>query len=310
MGLFGSIANIVKKVETTTVGIAKQAGSDIAGGLNLLSSIASHPVDTTKALTKFAVSPSSTTAQNVANVVNRTTTEKATTTIKNTVINTAIASAAILTAGTTAGRAAAVKVISTLTPASAAGKIAVVAAIPISIGVLSSSEKARTAVIDAPSSLANFGSNVGALIENPNLDNLKTTIKDNPVISSGIVAGTAAIVGFAGANLISNAVNTEAIKKNTEATLLNQGKVITSQLPYSKEIQMVEVPKVQSPSENGGVVSTAQTSKTAVATKKKKKKKAVKKKKKVVRKKTTKKKKKVYKKKKTTKKRRKIKKRK
>lgn len=88
----------------------------------------------------------------------------------------------------------------------------------VASNILVSSSKAREAVINAPSSLSNFGQNLGQVIENPSKDNILQTVKENPIVSSVAVASTAALVGYGTSNLIASVANTAAIKNNTNAS--------------------------------------------------------------------------------------------
>lgn len=115
-----------------------------------------------------------------------------------------------------------------LIPKTIIGKVATTAAIPIAVGVISKKPvESAKALISAPSNLANFGGNTANLISNPSVDNLKTLFKENPVISTSVVAGAVAVAGLGTAGLVSNYLNTQAVKENTAA------RSPSSQLPFS-----------------------------------------------------------------------------
>lgn len=131
---------------------------------------------------------------------------------------TATVAGAVLTAGTSLGRTAAVTVAKTLVPKTAKGVIATAVAAPVVVGVLSSSSKAREGLISAPSSLANVGSNIGKVIENPTIENVKETFKENPVAATLIAAAPLAIVGGGISGTVASIANTAAVKENTKAS--------------------------------------------------------------------------------------------
>jgi len=92
--------------------------------------------------------------------------------------------------------------------------LAVVSA-PIVAGAVVSSPKIRGAALNAPSSLANFGGNVGALVEDPNLENLKKLATENPLITAGAAAAGLGVLGVGAAG----ALSTLATRQNTKAII-------------------------------------------------------------------------------------------
>ena len=113
-----------------------------------------------------------------------------------------------------------------------------VAAIPVTAAVVSSS-KLQNSIVKAPSELANFGSNVGKLIDNPTIANVKETFKENPILSGAAIAAGAAVVGGGlglAANTVATFMNTKATKENslasTEPSLANT-EPIGVQLPQA-----------------------------------------------------------------------------
>lgn len=104
-------------------------------------------------------------------------------------------------------------------PKTLAGKAAVVTAAPIVYGLVKANPQgAQTVVEKAPSQLANFGQNVGSLVSDPSLNNVKEIYKENPVIATTATAAVVGAIGLATAGIVSNISNTLAIKKNTAAT--------------------------------------------------------------------------------------------
>lgn len=96
-------------------------------------------------------------------------------------------------------------------------KTALLVSAPIVTNALIASPKLREAAINAPDSLANFGSNVGGLVEDPSLKNLEKIAKENPIITTvagatGLVALGAAGRGVAG--IVATVQNTQALKEN------------------------------------------------------------------------------------------------
>lgn len=277
MGIFDSITKGVK-----------QLGSDVAGGLNLLSSAFVKPVDTISSLAKFAVNPNKENAQSIINVVNQSKAMPLSSSISRTVATTGVAAAAIVSAPIVAPTAAkAVSNFVTNNPGKTA--IAITAAVPVTAALIQS-PKAREAVVSAPSSLANFGSNVGQLIENPSISNATNIFKENPIVASTIVAGAAIATGAASAGVISTLLNTKAVKENTAAMgpqLISSNVPVTMTSLSPSESKNAAVPVTATvPS------GTLTASSSGASTKKKKKKKKSKKKKVYKKKKSSKKKKK------------------
>jgi len=120
-----------------------------------------------------------------------------------------------------------VSVAKSLIPKSTAGKVIAIASAPVVVGALSSSPKASTALVNAPSSLVNFGSNVGKVLENPTLSNVQQTIKENPLISGAVV--TTGLIATGGAiKAVTNVLQTQAVRENTQA--------IKEQIPQTSQL--------------------------------------------------------------------------
>lgn len=97
-------------------------------------------------------------------------------------------------------------------------KVALGVAAPVVAGALMSSQKVRSEVVNLPSTLTEFGADIGNAIDNPSLSSLGQIVKDNPVASSVAAAGILGVAGLGAASLISNVANTQAVKANTKAT--------------------------------------------------------------------------------------------
>lgn len=173
----------------------------------------------------------------VANVENKTLK-----TALETVANHPYLAAGVVAGGITAVAqpAAAAAVVKSAIPATTKGKVAAAVIAPVAIGALTTSEKAREGVLNAPSSLANFGANVGKVIESPSLATIKETFKENPVIATAATLGAAAVVGGGiglAANTVATALNTRATNANTEPTTAT-GEIPVSQGGVLKETTM------------------------------------------------------------------------
>lgn len=110
--------------------------------------------------------------------------------------------------------------VSSFVAAPVATKAAVVIAAPIATSAVLQSPKLQKAIVNAPKSLANVGSNVGNLIENPSIENAKKLVTENPIIAGGAaLAGIAAVGGGLGlaANTVAMMGNTKAMKNEMES---------------------------------------------------------------------------------------------
>lgn len=157
--------------------------------------------------------------------------------ITGTVISTAGYAAAILTAGAAAGAAKAgtlatsVKaMVPKLLPSTLKGKVIAAVAAPVVIGAVASNPlKAVNVAASTPSKLANVGYNLAELGANPSIDNLKTLVKENPLIVGGAaLVGGAAIIKTA-APVVSNVLLREEMKDQT-AIFERQAKAAESSL--------------------------------------------------------------------------------
>lgn len=110
-------------------------------------------------------------------------------------LNTGTVAAAVLTGGTSVGRTAAIQIGKSLIPTTAKGSLTTAVVVTAGAGVLSTTKKPLEAVTKAPGALFNFGSNVGGLIEDPNLRSAEKLLKENPLITGVALAGTGLLVG-------------------------------------------------------------------------------------------------------------------
>lgn len=116
-----------------------------------------------------------------------------------------------------AGAVNAVKSVFTALPTSA--KVISIVATPVVVGAVVENPKIAVEAAKTPSKLANFGSNASALLANPSVDNLKTLVKENPVIAAGTALAGAAVVGGGlglAANTAATYFNTQSTNKNTQ----------------------------------------------------------------------------------------------
>ena len=126
-----------------------------------------------------------------------------------------------LAVGATATKAAASKVVTSipsLLPTTTKGKIVAAAATPVVIGAtISQPSKVAQAVVDTPKGLFNVGGNLGNLVAEPSIKNVKTLVTENPVIVGGAIAAAAAVGAKGIIPAIATARQTEAIQEQTKA---------------------------------------------------------------------------------------------
>lgn len=227
MGILSSISKgIAKVLDTTTVAIA-------------------HPVKTLTAV----VSPKTT----VNDVIKEHFSQPLSKQITQTVLGTAGIAATVATAGATGilGKAAAAskpaQVVATaakaLVPNTTKKVLATAAVAPIVTSAVISNPKAA---LEAPNKIVNFQTNVGELIANPSLDKLKETVKENPLISTGVAVGTAVAVGAGVAGLAGSIANTMAIKENTKITKeLNTPVILPQAVGSADGVKVTEIKPAQ-----------------------------------------------------------------
>jgi len=108
------------------------------------------------------------------------------------------------------------------------GKVLTVAATPLVASALVSQPKAASIILSAPSAAARFGGNASDFIANPTLQGAKKVASESPLITGALALGTVATIGSGLSGTIATALNTQAVKKNTQAS--------TNALPTSPPI--------------------------------------------------------------------------
>jgi hypothetical protein len=189
-----------------------------------------------------------------------------------TLIAAAIAPAAVIHAGTISTAAA--PIVSKVT-AAAVAKPLTAAAVVVGGLVVAKSSKAKEAIVNAPSNVANF-------VDNPSAKTGAQIYKDNPVLAGAITAGTAIVVGAGLTGVVSSAINTAAVRANTAATAAVVAPAAAA--IASNPIQAAPAAIAPAAAITAAPIETIKataTPVTATTPTKKKKKKAVKKKKKV-----------------------------
>jgi hypothetical protein len=196
-----------------------------------------------------------------------------------TLIAAAIAPAAVIHAGTISTAAA--PIVSKVT-AAAVAKPLTAAAVVVGGLVVAKSSKAKEAIVNAPSSINKFTSNVANFVDNPSAKTGAQIYKDNPVLAGAITAGTAIVVGAGLTGVVSSAINTAAVRANTAATAAVVAPAAAA--IASNPIQAAPAAIAPAAAITAAPIETIKataTPVTATTPTKKKKKKAVKKKKKV-----------------------------
>lgn len=120
-----------------------------------------------------------------------------------------------------AGEAAASKVATSFTGAKLSTQVLVVGGTIVGGSAVLNSKNLQSGLVNAPSGLANFGSNIGKAADNPSLSSVGTIYKENPVIATtATVLGGGALLGGIGslASTAATALNTKSVNANTAAT--------------------------------------------------------------------------------------------
>jgi len=162
---------------------------------------------------------------------------EATTSIKplNTALSTVasnpyLSAAAVATVVNPAGAVAAIKeVAGAASTAFKAAPLATKAKVTVATGliaplIIAQPGKTAQTIAEAPGNIVNFESNLVSFYKNPSLSSAKDIFKENPVIAGGaaVAAVAATGIGLAGtANTVATFMNTQAMKANTKATILN-----------------------------------------------------------------------------------------
>lgn len=146
---------------------------------------------------------------------------------------------------------------------------AVAAGVTVATSAVVASPKAQESIAKTPSSLVNFGTNIGELIEEPSLAKAKEIFVENPLLSSAVAAGVTTAVGVGTAGIISNVANVIATKENTKA-LGELGQIAPVGATNSTDnLSTQKVPAILETSQNKPY--TAETETIEVGTKKRKK---------------------------------------
>lgn len=185
--------------------------------------------------------------------------------------------------------AAAVKsVVSSLSPTQ---KVLAAVATPIAAGAIVSSKKLQSGIATAPSSLANFGSNIGKLVDKPSIKAAKELITENPVLTGITAAGALAVVGGGiglAANTIATMRNSSATAKNSQIMEVPTAPAVAQIVTQPQEIRVIQPvaasPLVEEKPKEETKAITTMKAKPKKKAKKKKKKATPKKKKKVAKK--------------------------
>jgi len=248
MGILSSIGKgIAKVLDTTTVAIA-------------------HPVKTLTAI----VSPKTT----VNDLITEHFSQPLSKQITQTVYGTVGIAATVATAGASGllGKAAAASkpaqiaatAVKSLIPTTKKGALTAAVVAPIAISAAVSNPKA---VVEAPSKVLNFQTNVGELLANPSLEKAKETFKDNPLISTAVLGAGAVAVGAGVGGVVASVMNTQAIKEQTK-TIKENNTPIVLPLPTSPNTSGVNVTEIK-PAQPATIAQTKTISATTPKTRKK-----------------------------------------
>lgn len=200
MGIF---SNIVSSVKSSVVGKA----------LDTLSAAFIKPVETVQAI----FSPTKT----ISDVIKKVDEQPLGKNIASTVINTVTAASVIAGVGAVSSAAKGgtlVSTVSKMVPKSLTGKAVAVVAAPVIVGAVASQPlKAIEAVVKTPSALANVGGNLANLAADPSISNVKTLVKENPVITTAAAVAGVAAVGAGLTGVVSGVLTRQELSKQTEA---------------------------------------------------------------------------------------------
>lgn len=176
------------------MGFFSSLKKSVAGGLDTLSAIYSHPKTTLTGIAKLALpSTRQEGAEAVMGAIKKTKKEGAGKTIVRTVTHTAIASATLLGAGTVAGRAVVAKI---LIPTTVKGVIKTAGVVALGAGALSTSQTVRSVASDPakiPELAFGGGQIVGKAIEGEALPDIKQALITGGLVGAGVVAGVGVV---------------------------------------------------------------------------------------------------------------------
>lgn len=209
MGILDFIGNTVKTLVSSPLESFKQ-------GAAAINPIVAHPVTTI--------------TQGYDAAKTKAYTETTYSNIKSVLTTGAVTAGAVLGGGALAGSASAATKLSSIggfasgvlknsfSSISNAGKTLLTGGgLLIGDAILSSSNKANAAVINAPSDLKTFGTNIGGFVDNPSLETAWDIAKDSPWLTGLTVVGTGLALGTA-ANTLATAANTRATNNNSSGS--------------------------------------------------------------------------------------------
>jgi hypothetical protein len=162
------------------------------------------------------------------------------------------------------------KVATSLIPTTTKGKLIAAAVVPV---VASAVINKPSLLVTTPSSILNFQSNAGKLIANPSIENAKTLLTENPVVSTLVGAGAVAAVGGGiglAANTIATFTNSQATKENTNAGLVAESQATSNDSGITVTDSSGEMYKVLPAPETGPTSAVTHEIKTTTSTKRKK----------------------------------------
>lgn len=164
--------------------------------------------------------------------------------IKQTILGTAGIAAAVVGTGAAVTAARAGTLAKAIIPTTLKGKAAAALVVPVAATAVINKP---SLIVEAPSKILNFQTNVGEFIAQPSTEKAKDIISENPIISGGIAA---AVLGGAALKVlpaIATARQTEAIQEQTEAI---------------KGVSSTPQPSVMYPNQYNAAAPTPQTAQT------------------------------------------------
>lgn len=246
------------------MGLLSSLGSVATKALNTLTVAIAHPIETTK-----AVVSSKTTVQDV---ITKHFDQPLTKQITQTVLGTAgiaatIAGGAAISTAAKAGTllSKTATVAKALVPATTKGKVVAAAVAPI---VATAVIQKPSLIVEAPSKVLNFQTNVGSLLADPSLSKAKEVIAENPVISTALLGAGVLTLGKGVAGTVASISNTLAIKESTKTTKEAISQLPSAAAPVEDVIKVTDLSKPlssttpQTPITPQTQVATAGVSKT------------------------------------------------
>jgi hypothetical protein len=122
-------------------------------------------------------------------------------------------------------------------------KIGVIASTPIAVGAFSSSSTLRKGAVSLPSSLVQFGTNIGSFADKPSMSSATDIFKANPVLTSAVGLATVGVAGYGASSLVSNYLNTKAVKENTASMLTANTPIVATALDSTNkyDVKVAEI---------------------------------------------------------------------